>query len=137
MTTCQNKHARFFCVCDVTDGQKSLVGTFWSWRHKTSNYVDLFAIICSIISSTVRSTDSRTVPDLYVCLSVCLSVVVVILYRESQELSARLVSSKNHLSVECALYLVSNRDVWRETSGYFFTGLRLVSSVRREKRWWC
>jgi len=39
VTTCQNKHARVFCVCDVTegltdgmtDGQKSLVGTFWSW----------------------------------------------------------------------------------------------------------
>jgi len=46
VTTCQNKHARVFCVCDVTDGrtdgQKSLVGTFWSWSHKTSNYVDLF-----------------------------------------------------------------------------------------------
>ena len=44
MTTCQNKNARFFCVCDVTegrkewrnDGQNSLVGTFWSWSHKTS-----------------------------------------------------------------------------------------------------
>ena len=38
MATCQNEHARVFCVCDVTDGrkegrkegQKSLVGTFWS-----------------------------------------------------------------------------------------------------------
>jgi hypothetical protein len=48
VTTCQNKHARFFCVCDVTDGrkegQKSLVGTFWSWSHKTSNYVDLLSV---------------------------------------------------------------------------------------------
>jgi len=41
VTTCQNKHARVFCVCDVTEGQKSLVGTFWSWSHETSNYVDL------------------------------------------------------------------------------------------------
>jgi len=41
VATCQNKHARVFCVCDVTEGQKSLVGTFWSWSDKTSNYVDL------------------------------------------------------------------------------------------------
>jgi len=45
VTTCQNKHARVFCVCDVTDGQKSLVGTFWSWSHKTSNYVDLMMLL--------------------------------------------------------------------------------------------
>ena len=38
---------------------------------------------------------------LFVCLSVC--VVVVILCRESQELSARLVSSKNHLYAFCIL----------------------------------
>jgi len=52
VTTCQNKHARVFCVCDVTDGQKSLVGTFWSWRHKTSNYVDLFFLgrLCVVFS---------------------------------------------------------------------------------------
>jgi len=32
VTACQNKHARVFCVCDVTEGQKPLVGTFWSWQ---------------------------------------------------------------------------------------------------------
>jgi len=29
-----------------------LVGTFWSWRHKTSNYVDLFFLgrLCVVFS---------------------------------------------------------------------------------------